>query len=291
MALSSQVSGPEPRIDPPAFDASAGPTANATATDSAPPEPPRPVDTSRWPDTSSTGPTTEPTERVDGIETERDGQVIEDVIVEGTIKVEHDDVHVRDVVVEGRGEFGIYVPASRSDDVRGLVIEDTRIQGRDGPRLAGIAQYGGWTARRVDISGYQDGVKMCCGQVLEDSWIHDLRRTDDSHNDGVQSVGGVGSVIRGNRIEAPDDQTSAILLQANFGPIRDWVVEGNLLSGGGYSLYLTEKSEEHGPPRDVRVVDNVWMRDSWSHGPLRVDAGPGLEWSGNVYDDGEPVKP
>lgn len=223
------------------------------------------------------------------ISTSRDGQVIENVEVTGTIKVTHSNVTIRNVRVRGTGRYGIYVPSSRDRNVRNLVIEDTQIVGISGERSAGLVHYGQWTARRVDVSGYADGVKMRSNQVLESSWVHDLHKSAGSHNDGIQSIGGRNSVIRNNTIEGPwQSQTSAILLQSNGSSIESWVIEGNRLVGGNYTLYLTDKGNGHGPPRNVTVRNNVWVRDSYKFGPLKLNAGPGLVWSGNRYDDGAP---
>ena len=224
----------------------------------------------------------------DDITTEEDGQVIEGLEVDGKIEVRHDDVTIRDVRVLADGHFGIVVPSDLSGDVEGLLIEDTEVVGVAGDRDVGIAQYGDWTARRVEVRGFQDGVKMGSDQVLEESWIHDLHAPEGAHNDGIQSVGGSGSVIRGNTIEGRwQGQTAAIMLQTENRELDDWVVVDNCLSGGGYTLYVEDK--EHGAPTDVRVDDNQWTRGSWSHGPTNVDQGEGWSFTGNRLDDGTPL--
>lgn len=221
------------------------------------------------------------------ITTSRDGQVIENVEVTGSITVQHSNVTIRNVRVRGTGRYGIYVPSSLDGSVRNLVIEDTQIVGVSGERSSGLVHYGQWTARRVDISGYADGVKMRSNQILESSWIHDLYKSNGSHNDAIQSIGGRNSVIRNNTIEGPwRSQTSAILLQSNSSSIENWVIEGNRLVGGNFTLYLTDKGNGHGAPRNVTVRNNVWVRGSWQFGELKIDEGPGLVWSGNRYDDG-----
>ena len=222
------------------------------------------------------------------ITTSHDGQVIEDVEVRGTITVEHDNVTIRRVRVLGTSYYGVWVPSNMSGDVEGLRIEDSTIVGVAGERAAGIAQYGDWVARRVDVSGFQDGVKVGSDQQLLESWIHDLYRPDGAHNDGVQTMGGDNVVIRGNRVEAPwRSQTSALLLQSDKRPVERYTVERNLLSGGNYTLYLADKN--HGVPIDCVVRDNVFVDGSWKYGATRLDRGPGLVWSGNRTDSGEPI--
>ena len=240
-----------------------------------------------WPGPETTGPTDEaalaPSESV---ETTEDGQVIEDLEVTGTIVVRHDDVTIRNVRVLGTERYGVQVPAELHEEVSGLVLEDVEIRGVSGDRSAGLVHYGSWTARRVDVSGYQDGVKMVSDQVLEDSWIHDLFAPPGAHNDGVQSVGGSSSVIRGNNIINEHGQTSAVLLLTNNEPMDGWTVAGNRFEGGGYSFYLQDKGNGFGAPTNMTVRDNIWVRGSWQYGPISVGLGEGLTWTGNSYDDG-----
>jgi hypothetical protein len=57
-----------------------------------------------------------------------------------------------------------------------------------------------------------DGLKVSDDTVVEYSYIHDLRQSSGSHNDGIQSTGGTNITSRGNTVLHPDDQTSATLL-------------------------------------------------------------------------------
>ena len=71
-----------------------------------------------------------------------------------------------------------------------------------------------------------------------------VRNHSSPHPDAVQSVGGSNITIRNNRLEGPwQAQTSAIIFKADFAPIRNAVIEGNLLSGGTYSLYVLSTSK------------------------------------------------
>lgn len=206
--------------------------------------------------------------------------------------MEHSNVTIRNVRVLGTSHYGIWVPPDLGSQVKGLLIEDVEIKGVSGSRSAGLVHYGRWTARRVDISGYQDAVKMGTGQRLEASWLHDLYHPEGAHNDGVQVQSGSGGVIRGNNIENPFTQTSAIMLQTNFGPISDYVIEGNRLSGGGYTMYIEDKGNGYGAPRNVRVLDNVWDLDSWKWGPLETkNRHSSLSFVGNQFSDGSPYNP
>ena len=72
----------------------------------------------------------------------------------------------------------------------GALIEDVEIDGMGSASLDSGISGGGWTARRVDIHGMSDGVKLDSNVKLEDSYIHDLWTTAPApHSDGAQSMG------------------------------------------------------------------------------------------------------
>jgi len=81
--------------------------------------------------------------------------------------------------------------------------------------------------------------------------------------------------------------TGALFIQANGGNIRNVTVQGNLLAGNGYQLYL-----DYQPGRFAGVgYSNIWALDNrmtdtgWGAVFVR-DGGPGFaQWTGNyVYD-------
>lgn len=282
--------GPEPTGEPtsePMQEPISEPTIEAPASD------PVAATASSFPNASNTGVVDESSLRPSGtVSSSHDGQVIENLEVSGAIQIQHDNVTVRNVRVLGTAAYGIHVPPSLHTEVTGLLIEDVEIAGVSGDRSAGLVHYGEWTARRVDVHGYNDAVKMGGGQVLEDSYLHGLYKTPTSHNDGIQIQSGSGSVIRGNSIVNDFSQTSALMLQTNFGPIDDWLVEGNRFSGGGFTVYITDKGNGYGPPTNVTMRGNVWVRDSWHWGPLRTkNLSSSAVWDANTYDDGTPFEP
>jgi hypothetical protein len=216
---------------------------------------------------------------------ERDGEVVENVDVAGTIKVRANDVEIRNVrITTGSALYGIEIASGST----GTMIEDTAIIG-SGDCSAGIV-HGDYVARRIDVKGCVDGLRVGgASTLIADSYIHDQVKIPDSHNDAIQSLGGTNIVLRGNRIEGPyQDSTSAVLLQANMDELSDVVIDGNHLSGGSYALYIQFKDGRE-PPQRVQIVNNVWAEDSFLHGPASVGDAVDIEWSGNTYSDGEPI--
>ena len=65
------------------------------------------------------------------------------------------------------------------------------------------------------------------------------------HFDAVTSGSANGVVLRHNTLTAPPDQTAAVNFTNDFGSIRDVTIDNNLLTGGGYALYLRG---DPGPP-------------------------------------------
>ena len=256
------------------------PTAEAEPTAASEPGREFPGETTTGPDP---GIELEPSE---SIEVSEDGAVVENLHITGGIVVTANDVTIRNVLIDARQRYGIQIDPETS----GTVIEEVRIVGglAEGACNIGIV-YGHFEARRVDISGCSDGIRAGSNTLLEDSWIHDMRDLPDDHSDGVQAIGGVNIVLRGNNIQMDRGMTSAMILHGHLGgDLRDVVVEGNLLSGGGYSLNIKERTSS---VADVVVRDNVWVRDSYNFGPQQGDAmaDPVITtWEGNVFDDGEP---
>jgi hypothetical protein len=225
-----------------------------------------------------------------------DGQVIENVDG-GMAYITHSNVTLRNVRIRADGLYGVWVPHSHRDQVKNLRLENVDIIGVGGQRSAGVAPYGEWTLHRVRVRGFVDGVKIGSNQRIEDSWIQDAYYyPPGSHNDAIQSVGGSNVQVLRSRIEGPwRAQTSAFILAADVAPLRNHRIEGNLISGGNYSVYLGAKRDAAGNflqphPSDIVFRDNVFVRDSWQFGLRAFYGQPQLTWTNNTYQDGTPAR-
>lgn len=225
------------------------------------------------------------------------GEVLENFDLRGHITVTGKGAVIRCGRIRSGSLYAIV--ATRSGD-ESFTVEDVEMQGTASDHKmnsAALAPYGRWTARRIDVWRFKDGIKLGSNQTIEKSWIHDLWKVEGSHNDGMQSVGGRNVVIRGNNIEGPwRSSTSALILGAgSVGYLEDYMIEGNRLSGGGYSLYIGG-NDGNPTPQDITVRDNLWVRGSATYGPLSVRLGwpardGGAVWDDNVYDDGSTFAP
>jgi hypothetical protein len=231
------------------------------------------------------------------IKVTRNGTVIDGVEVTGYITVEADDVTIRNTRVRGtKGWWGILQREGRS----GLKVEDSEVFGDGKQRTQfGILNQGKMiTVRRVDIHTISNGILTQQG-VVEDSYVHDPKYYPGDHTDMIMSTGppaaGTELIIRRNTAINTLDQTGAIALFQDFGVITNVTVEGNLLAGGGWSLYAGAGAK--GKSSNIKVIDNVFSRRVWpkggSAGPVSYwdNDGPGNLWRGNTWEDGKPVTP
>lgn len=248
-------------------------------------EPPAPEpDTGDFPNANTTGvPDGVELERSGSITVTEDGTVIDAVDVHGTIKVEANDVTIKRSRIVSGGRYPIFLEPGYT----GLLVEDTEIDGNGQSSVAIL--YRGYTLRRVNIHGVDDGPRIEGDNVLiEESYIHHLHRVEGGHHDVLQMRQGSNVVVRNNNLQAynpdtDDPMNAAIQFGSALGPIDDVLFEGNLMNGGNVTVNgggLTGGT--------VTFRHNRFGRD-FRYGVL--SDGPGLVWeSSNVFDDnGEPA--
>jgi hypothetical protein len=238
-----------------------------------------PNPTGAWPDASNTGvPAGTTLTPSGGITVKQDGTIIDGVDAPW-IDVQAANVTVRNSRVGSTAFSAIY---NRSGDP-GLVVEDTTLNNTDGTCIS----TSNFTARRVEMTGCENGATAGTNVTIEDSWIHDLDTSGDAHTDGIQLTEGASNVvIRHNSIEPVSGSrggTSAIIMANNS---QVWI-ENNRLDGGGCSVALY-------CPRAARA--NVFVRNN------RLGRGvfgytdscrtSGVTFTGNVDDgSGAPLRP
>lgn len=212
-----------------------------------------------------------------------DGAVIDGLDVSGTITVRADGVTIRRTRVRTSGQrFGINVATNTS----GTVIEDVEIVGTDDNCSIGIV-HGHYTLRRGDVSGCVDGLRAGSNTTVEHSYVHDLRWFPGAHSDALQSMGGSNIRIVGNTLEGRwQNSTAAIIMGTLAAQLKDVLIEGNQLSGGTYTVYVSQSNESTPAPVNVRLVGNVWVSGSWKYGTHRISDTADVTWSGNTTTEG-----
>lgn len=211
------------------------------------------------------------------------GAVIDRKNITGNVNVKANNVTVKRSRLTSGGIYQVRIYSGFT----GTVVEDSELVGTANGCSANV--YGSnYTLRRVNAYGCADGLKIGSNVTIEDSYIHDQRRFTGSHPDAGQSVGGSNVIIRRNRIDGPYRRgTSALLFQTSNARIDNVLVENNLLSGGSYTVYFKDKGNGYGPPTNVRILANQFVRGSFLYGVWTVSGNPVR--TGNVYDDGQPV--
>lgn len=244
--------------------------------------PPRPA----FPDESTTGvPPGTVLRPSASITVSKDGTVIDGLDITGTVTVTADDVVIRNTRIRNTGHYPVRVVGASN-----LVIEDSEIDGQ-GKGDAAVA-FNHYTLRRVNIHDVAEGPRIAGGDVtIEDSYVHALVQVGDNHTDAVQIVGGQRIVVRGNNLQAYDVRTgqanAAVMLGEEDSPVRDCLIEQNLLNGGNYTV-----NAGGGGTRGAQCVfrDNRFGRDA-RYG-ARANLGPGIVWnSSNAWlDSGRPIR-
>jgi hypothetical protein len=247
-----------------------------------------------WPGPGDTGVPagTKLVQKTGSIVIKEDGKVIDGWDVTGDITVEADNVTIRNTRVRGQDDYwGIL----QREGFSGLQVEDSEIFGNGRQRTQfGILNQGKMiTVRRVDIHTISNGILTDQG-LVEDSYVHDPKYYSGDHTDMIMSTGtaaaGTELIIRHNTVINTLDQTGAIALFQDFGVTRNVTVEGNLLAGGGWSLYAG--AGRKGLSSNIRVIDNVFSRRVWPKGgyagPVSYwdSNGPGNVWRGNTWESG-----
>ena len=201
---------------------------------------------------------------------DEDGLVLEGLHVVGDLTLTGDGQVLRNSRVEGQ----VLVGGS------GQVVEDSEVGALS---VSGATSF---TASRVEVFGLKgsDGIHITSDTgraadiLIEGSWVHSPSVTSGSHYDGIQVRGVDRLAIRGNTIDlgtwAPQYNAAVFLEDANGGN-AGVVIDGNVLDGGGYSMYLEGS--------DIAVTGNRFGRESrWG---LVYPEHSAFTATGNAWED------
>ncbi|MEM9379147.1 MAG: LamG-like jellyroll fold domain-containing protein [Planctomycetota bacterium] len=215
----------------------------------------------------------------------QDGAVVENFDLSGTITIRANNVTIRNFRIDaGYSPYGI----NAGFEYSGIVIEDGEIKNVNSSCILGR----GFTARRLNLHESRgDGIKSRGDVVVEGCWIHHLGSSPTSHADGNQTRGGDRLVFRGNYFDMPIPESpngvagyrsnAALIIQDSLATIDDFLIEGNWMNGGNYTVFVTPNSPT-GITR-LRIVNNRFGRD-YRYG-LILTGGIPTVISGNVWDD------
>ena len=222
-----------------------------------------------YPDATNTGVPTGVTLTNSGpITVTTNGAVIQNLnLVNANITVNANNVTIRNCRITTYDYYPI------ENNGTNLVVEDCEITGTD-PNVAAAISFGGYTARRLNVSGGADGFKANANCVIEDCYVHDLAVTQDSHNDGIQSTGGNNVTVRHNTIDTNTDGVAIQFGSTNTG----WLITDNLIRATGWAL------NGNAGTSSCTVTNNRFAPVPGWYGAYSL-GGSGNTYSGNYRDD------
>ncbi len=164
-----------------------------------------------------------------------------------------------------------------------------------------------FTVLRSEIRGGRRGVSCSRNCVVQDSWIHgqDIAADSNWHGSGMrasQDARFIHNTIACDVTDTPKGGCSAnITMYGDFEPVQRVVIQNNLFlaSKAAYCSYggSSPGKAYSNDPRDIVFKDNVYQRGPTGKcgtgGPITAfdKNAPGNVWSGNRWDDGQPVQP
>ncbi|WP_326562899.1 hypothetical protein [Micromonospora sp. NBC_01796] len=248
-----------------------------------------PTPMSYWPGPDTTGvPAGTVLRPSSSLDLREPGVVISNLDITGCVTVRAKNVTIRNSRITcDSATFSIRTYDTASD----LVVENVEINGM-GKNSAAVC-CANYTLRRVNIHHVIDGPRLSANTAIIDSWIHDLSRVPDSHNDTLQTTGGSNIVVRHNRLEPHDpntkDPSNACIMigSTTSDSVNNLLVEENYCNGGNYSIGV----------RDDLVGSNIVIRGNrfgrdFRFGVIARSEQAGITWDrgSNVwFDSGQPV--
>lgn len=265
---------------------------------------PNPEPSGTWPELATVGTTTR---RQDlpvysgNITTSANGQVIQNLCVNGLIRIQHSNVTVRNIYMPfGPGNESNYaIRTEFTGDVGNILIENVEIDGQ--PLSNGIRSIamnfpgvnsGGLTIRRAYVHGVGSGPRFYNNDRIEDSIVKaDWYAGSASHRSGIGNNGGAHCAVVRSRIECTGPLSSAaISLYGDNALCDDHLFQDNLfVATDGFITYGGSLSSKPYPVgRNIRFINNKYEFRTPYGGPLygsmsSFSSGNGNVMSGNTW--------
>ena len=248
------------------------------------------------------------------------GQVINCQRIVGSLDIQAQGVTIKNSMVsyDGGGQSGSGV--IKIEDGASATIEHIDISGLNHTHSCVWHQGTAVTVRAVNCYGINDGIfswadtgySSTTGNnfTIADSYFHDFTtNAANGHIDGYQTEGASNGVISHNTYLMTSNADSAIAIWDSLKSSSNISVQGNLITGGGFSVYAEDYSPSDQSPvggfsvTNITFTNNrfsthaagcvgqfgVWFyRAGWA--PLRGGPTDGWRRSGNsVLETGENV--
>jgi hypothetical protein len=225
----------------------------------------------------------------------QDNTVIDAQDIHGFLIIDASHVKVTRSIVRGHATAAT-TAIIRIKSGTDILIEDTEIAAAEPSVDVDGVSGANFTARRLNIHGGVDGMKLGSSSTVECSYIHDLASFDSdpnqnggkTHNDAIQILAGTGIHIVGNQLVAAKDQNAAIQITEDFGAVGDVHIESNWADGGGCTFNFSHKGAAS--LTDLFTTQNRFGRNSFFDCPMLKSTKTTLVSTSDVWDDdGTPV--
>ena len=207
----------------------------------------------------------------------QDNTVISGVRFTGNVVINAQNVTMVNCVIDTTTPYhAILIP----DGYTGFTLRNSEING-NGQTVNAIS--GSGTFLNNDIKGVENGINIYGASVIENNFIHDMAGGPNSHFDGIENNGASNVQIIHNTIINDYDQTSAVMLNNEFGSLRNITIDDNYLVGGGYTVYLDgRKGGGAVDDASIRITNNQIVEGHW--GPFAFYDDHPVQ-TGNVVND------
>ncbi len=231
-----------------------------------------------------------------GFSTTQDGQVIDGLLVNGTINIKHDNVIIRNTKIVTSGAwYAIQVPFSNRNDVTKFTVENVSIEGFG---CADVADPNcetailSWPSNAAHVSytnirGHNGGIRFYSGARLHYNSIKDIQTYPGSHNTAMSTRGGSDYEI--TRSYLSGSTSSAVSLYSDS-IISHLTATENIFDGGTYSIRGGTDKAFGDDVNHIVFTDNLFTYN-YQYGPLAAwcSTCPGNVWSNNLHLDGTPA--
>jgi len=227
------------------------------------------------------------------VEVDGNGAVLQGLSIPYNVDVSASNVTIKDVAITVNGNaFGVSLRHTSN-----VTVENSDISGGDSGSnrlMVGVKDiYGDSTGTQVlnnNIWYTSTGVQVYEG-LIEGNYIHDMGFISGDHINGITVNGDTTPLtIEHNTVLVDRSQTDAIGLFEDFGVVANVTIEGNLLAGGGYTIY---GGQNPGGPAAYNVhitgnrISTMYYANGGYYGYATAfdPSGSGNVWSGNVWDN------
>lgn len=237
--------------------------------------------------------------------TSSDGQVVEGICIDGSLRINHNNVTVRDVKIAPTSARLYLLDIGRNMEVcpTNLLVEYTEVDNSGVGNLDwGVYQRckgdtGLHTFDHLKVHNIGRGMLIEGGIVITNSYIYSNYTTPEAHRTALSSHGGDGYVVQNNTFICVNTGcSSALNMYSDYAPVTNYLMEENVLAGGSICLRAGSSHTYGEFTENIKIFNN---RFSTVYAPecgtLQAFAffdadNPGNERSGNVWhESGLPV--